>query len=55
MSQTKTKFEEWKNSNSNWELHIDCVDCVKVNQNLSKQLSLSKAKLTKARRNLIRT
>ena len=37
-------LEEWKNSNSDWELHIDCV---KVNQNLGKQLSLSKAKLQK--------
>ena len=34
-------LEEW---NSDWELYIDCV---KVNENLGKQLSLNKGKLQK--------
>ena len=37
-------LEEWKKPNSDWELYIDCV---KVNKNLGKQLSLNKGKLQK--------
>lgn len=37
-------LEEWKSPDADWEL---CIDCVKVNENLNKQLSLKEAKLKK--------